>query len=82
MCAYLTWCQEHNQDPLTVTRPQLELYIRWMQEIRHFKPSTVGRRFSVVAGFYATCVIDGVLSTPRPSMSAGRTCPPNARPSD
>jgi integrase/recombinase XerD len=32
-----------------------------MQEIRHFKPSTVSRRFSVVAGFYRTAVIDGVL---------------------
>lgn len=59
--AFLSWCQDRNQDPFTVIRPQLELYIRWMQEIRHFKPSTVGRRFSVVAGFYATCVIDGVL---------------------
>jgi integrase/recombinase XerD len=27
----------------------------------HFKPSTVSRRFSVVAGFYKTCVIDGLL---------------------
>ena len=32
-----------------------------MQEIRRYKPSTVSRRFSVVAGFYRTCVIDGVL---------------------
>jgi integrase len=32
-----------------------------MQEIRPFKPSTVSRRFSVVAGFYRTVVIDGVL---------------------
>jgi integrase/recombinase XerD len=32
-----------------------------MQEARHFKPSTVSRRFSVVAGFYKTCAIDGVL---------------------
>src|SRR5690348_9360855 len=32
-----------------------------MQEIRLFKPSTVSRRFSVVAGFYKTCVIDGLL---------------------
>jgi len=32
-----------------------------MQEIRLFKPSTVSRRFSVVAGFYRTCVIDGLL---------------------
>ena len=32
-----------------------------MQEVRRFKPSTVSRRFSVVAGFYRTAVIDGVL---------------------
>ena len=32
-----------------------------MQEIRGFKPSTVSRRFSVAAGFYRTCVIDGLL---------------------
>jgi integrase/recombinase XerD len=28
---------------------------------RHFKPSTVSRRFSVTAGFYRTCVIDGIV---------------------
>ncbi len=32
-----------------------------MQEICRFKPSTVSRRFSVAAGFYRTCVIDGLL---------------------
>jgi integrase/recombinase XerD len=48
-------------DPLTAQRPHLELYIRSMQEIRRFKPFTVSRRFSVVAGFYRTCVLDGVL---------------------
>jgi site-specific recombinase XerD len=32
-----------------------------MQEVRHFKASTVSRRFSVVAGFYRTAAIDGVL---------------------
>jgi len=29
------------------------------QEIRRYKPSTVSRRFSVVAGFYRTALIDG-----------------------
>ena len=58
---YLSWCAQRSLDPLTVRRPHLELYIRWMQETRHFKPSTVSRRFSVTAGFYRTCVIDGVL---------------------
>jgi hypothetical protein len=47
--------------PTSRARPHLELYVRWMQETRRFKPSTISRRFSVTAGFYRTCVIDGVL---------------------
>jgi integrase/recombinase XerD len=58
---FLSWCAERSLDPLAARRPHLELYIRWMQEIRRFKPSTVSRRFSIAAGFYRTCVIDGVL---------------------
>src|SRR5215469_17893258 len=58
---FLYWCAGCGLDPLAARRPHLELYIRWMQEARHFKPSTVSRRVSVVAGFYKTCVIDGAL---------------------
>jgi integrase/recombinase XerD len=58
---YLAWCAQRGLDPLAARRPHLELYIRWMQEIRRFKPSTVSRRLSVAAGFYRTCVIDGLL---------------------
>jgi integrase/recombinase XerD len=58
---YLAWCAERRLDPLAAHRPHLELYTRLMQEIRRFKPSTVSRRFSVTAGFYRTCVIDGLL---------------------
>jgi integrase len=57
----LAWCADRNLHPHAARRPHLQLYIRWMQEIRHFKPSTVSRRFSVVAGFYQTTVIDGAL---------------------
>jgi integrase/recombinase XerD len=57
----LSWCAERGLDPLAARRPHLELYIRWMQEVRRFKPSTVSRRFSVAAGFYRTCVIDGLM---------------------
>ena len=58
---YLAWCAEQGLDPPAIRRPHLELYIRYMQEIRRFKPSTVSRRFSVAAGFYRTCGIDGIL---------------------
>jgi hypothetical protein len=58
---YLAWCAERGLDPLAAKRPHLELYIRWMQEIRRFMPSTVSRRFSVTAGFYRTCVLDAII---------------------
>jgi len=51
---YLAWCAERRVDPLVVERAQVELYVRWMQEVRRFKPSTVSRRMSVVTGFYRT----------------------------
>ena len=58
---YLSWCTGRDLDPLAARRPHLGLYIRWMQEVRRFRPSTVSRRFSVTVGFYRTCVIDGAL---------------------
>jgi integrase/recombinase XerD len=58
---YLAWCAGQGLDPTAARRPHLELHIRWMQEIHRFKPSTVSRRFSVAAGFYRTCVIDGIM---------------------
>lgn len=44
-----------------MARADVERYVRWIQEVRHFKPSTVSRRMAVVTGFYRTCVIDAVL---------------------
>jgi integrase/recombinase XerD len=60
--AYLVWCRERGLEPLEANRAQIELYVRWMQEVRRFQASTVSRRVSVVAGFYRTCVIDQVIA--------------------
>ena len=57
---FFNWCHDRQLAPLTAQRHELELYLRWLQDVRRFKPSTVSRRLSV-AGFYRTCVIDGVL---------------------
>jgi site-specific recombinase XerD len=58
---FLEWCERQGLDPLAASRAHIELYVRWMQEVRRFAASTVSRRASVVAGFYRTCVIDSVL---------------------
>jgi integrase/recombinase XerD len=86
--AYLDWASRYGVRPLEVQRAHLELFLRWMQEVRHYKPSTVSRRLSVVAGFYRTCVIDGILEhspaehvrPPRPARVAyARPQPPPVR---
>ena len=40
---YIGWCQARDLDPLAATRPHIELYLCWLQEVRRFKPSTVSR---------------------------------------
>ncbi len=37
--SYLTWYPTRGLDPLAATRPHIELYLRWLQEIRRFRPS-------------------------------------------
>lgn len=61
LCLFFAWCADQHLAPLAAQRVQIERYVRWMQEIRRFKPSTVSRRMAVVTGFYRTCVIDAVL---------------------
>src|SRR2546430_16908659 len=51
---YLTWCAGRGVDPPAIEQAQGELHVRWMQEVRRFKPSTVSRRMSVVPGFFPT----------------------------
>jgi hypothetical protein len=38
----LAWCADRSLDPLGW--PHLELYIRWMQEVRRSQPPTISRR--------------------------------------
>lgn len=59
--AFLRWCEGAEVAPLACRRVDIELYLRWTQLNARFKPSTVSRRLSVAAGFFKTCVIDGLL---------------------
>jgi integrase/recombinase XerD len=59
---FLSWCADQDLDSLAARRVDIELYVRWLQEQRRFKPSTVSRRLSVVVCFYRTCVIDAILN--------------------
>jgi integrase/recombinase XerD len=59
---FLTWCANQDLQPLSAARVDIERYVRWLQDVRRFQPSTVSRRLSVVVGFYRVCVIDAILA--------------------
>ncbi|CAN5269105.1 hypothetical protein BH09ACT11_BH09ACT11_13040 [soil metagenome] len=59
--SFTGWAADHGLHPLKAKRAHIELYLRWLQEVRRYKPSTVSRRLSILAGFYRICVIDEVL---------------------
>jgi integrase/recombinase XerD len=75
---YLRWCADRDINPLTARRVDVELFVRWLQEIRRFKPSTVSRRLSMVIGFYRTCVIDAVLEHSPAEYVRRPTVPPES----
>jgi site-specific recombinase XerD len=58
---FLRWCTDQGLDPLAAVRVDIERYVRWLQDVRCYQPSTVSRRLSVVVGFYRVCVIDQIL---------------------
>ncbi len=41
---FLTWCVGQGLDTVCVGRADIERYVRWLQEIRCYQPSTVCRR--------------------------------------
>jgi hypothetical protein len=77
---YLAWCAERSLDPLAARRPHLELYIRWMQEIRRFKPSTVSRASRSPPGSTRPALSTACWNTHPPSTSGGPLYRQNRRP--
>jgi hypothetical protein len=59
---FLRWCTDQDLNPLAAVRADIERYLRWLQDVRQYQPSTVSRRLSVVVGFYRVCVIDQILA--------------------
>src|SRR4051812_34403205 len=75
---FLRWCTDHDLDPLAVARADVERYLRWLQDVRGYQPSTVSRRLSVVVCFYRVCVIDQILAHSPADYVRRPTVPPES----
>jgi integrase/recombinase XerD len=59
---FLRWCAGQELDPLAAVRVDIERYLRWLQDVRRYQPSTVSHRLSVVVGFYRPDLLWNFLS--------------------
>jgi site-specific recombinase XerD len=54
--AWLSWCADHNVDPLVAQRAHVDAYARTLAEVDGRSPATVARHLSTLAGFYKYAV--------------------------
>jgi hypothetical protein len=47
---FLCWCADQDIDPLVAVRV-VERYLRWLQDVRRYQPSTVSRRVAIHPGW-------------------------------
>ncbi|HEX2698949.1 MAG TPA: site-specific integrase [Acidimicrobiales bacterium] len=69
--AFFQWALDAGLDVLGATRPQIELYVRAMEE-RGLAATTIDRRLSTVCGYYRFAHIDGRIAAIRPSTCAAQ----------
>jgi len=74
---FFAWADQVGMEVLAATRPQLELYVRHLEEAG-LAPSTIDRRISTICGFYRFAHVDGVIGT-NPAEYVRR---PKVHPSD
>jgi integrase/recombinase XerD len=55
---FFAWCAANGLEPFAARRPHIELFVRWLDEVRQLKPASVSRRLSTVVGFYRFAAID------------------------
>ena len=69
--AFFQWAADARLEVLAATRPQIELYVRAMEE-RGLAPTTIDRRLSTVCGYYRFATSTGASPPTQPSTCVGR----------
>ena len=76
---FFQWASDTGLDVLGATRPQIELYVRAMEE-RGLAATTIDRRLSTVCSYYRFAHIDGrITSNPAQYVRRPKVYPSDAR---
>jgi integrase/recombinase XerD len=58
---FLNWCNEHQINPVEVTKDDIKNYRRWMIDKKKFQPATIALKLAVVRRFYQAAVDRGLI---------------------
>jgi len=75
---WFTWCTDADLDPLTVRRPHLEAFTRWL-EANEYAAATVARKLAAIAGMYRYGAEEGIIDR-NPAAHLRRPSVPNDSP--
>ncbi|AZV00688.1 tyrosine integrase [Gordonia phage EnalisNailo] len=60
---WLRWCDDHNQHPLHgITRPLVELWMRWLREDRQNSDATINHRVGTLSQLFDLAVDDDLVA--------------------
>lgn len=58
---FLNWCNQHQLDPVKITKDDIKCYRHWMIKKKQFKPATIALKLAVVRRFYQAAVDKGLI---------------------
>lgn len=58
---YFDWCADHDLEPLSARRPDLEAFGRHLMNVRRNSPRTAARRLQTLRSFYRLAVADDLI---------------------
>ena len=59
---FIKWCENHQLNPVEITKNDIKNYRRWMIKTRKFQPATIALKLSVVRRFYQAAVDRGFMT--------------------
>lgn len=58
---YFAWLERRALNPFEVERAHIEIYGRWMEEVKGLQPATVANQLGTVCRYYRHCLLDKYL---------------------
>src|SRR5947207_291792 len=58
---WFEWCSQQGITPLTASRAHIEVWLRYLEEVRKLQLSTIANKVNTINGFYRFAFMEGYV---------------------